>query len=241
MNEKDGNGNSIFHICAEYNNTESLKYLFQKFYSHEMAFSKNNAEETILHCALRNGNLEMVKLILNKLYEYNTIQTENLIFTKNKHGQTCFHIAAQKVNYHIFFQKQQQQQNQIKTVNFKGYFNICEYFLKEKKLVLFVELFDNNSNSALHLATLNGHSSIVSLLCEHGADSKKKNDEHVTPFEISCRKGYFEISKILIENYDPRENLSNSEDYPLHTACYEGAHEVVRVLLQKGSFLSVIT
>lgn len=100
MNVKDGNGNSIYHICAEFNNMESLKYLFQKFYNNELAFSKNNAEETILHCALRNGNLEMIKLILNKLYEYNT-STENLLFTKNKHGQTCFHIAAQKVINHL--------------------------------------------------------------------------------------------------------------------------------------------
>lgn len=82
---------------------------------------------------------------------------------------------------------------------------------------------------------MNGHSSIVSLLCEHGADIKAKNDEHVTPFEISCQKGYFEISKTLIEHYETGENLSNSEDCPLHTACYEGAHEVVRVLLQKGN------
>ena len=186
-----------------------MKYLFQKYYSNDLVFCKNNAEDTILHCALRNGNLEMVKLILNQLCEYNT-STENILFSKNRMGQTCFHIGC-----------------------IKGYYNICEYFLKEKKLINFVEYLDNNSNSPLHLATQNGHSSIVSLLCEFGADTNLKNDEDITPLETSCRKGFFEISKTLISNYEPTTSES-PDDSPLHTACYEGAHEVVRVLLNKG-------
>jgi ankyrin repeat protein len=107
--------------------------------------------------------------------------------------------------------------------------------LKEKKLHSFVESLDNNSNSALHLATLNGHTSIVSLLVDHGAETNLKNDENVTPLEMSCRKGFFEISKTLLENYEPTRH--NDDDCPLHTACFEGAHEVVRVLLKKGALI----
>ena len=154
----------------------------------------------------------MVKFILSKLYEYNS-SIENILLSKNKFGQTCLHIACEK-----------------------GYFNICEYFLKEKKLSSFVDMLDSNSDSALHLATYNGHSSIVALLCEHGADTKLKNDDGISPLEISCRKGFFEISKTLIGNYKPDEDKINKDDSPLHTACYEGAHEVVRVLLKKGIY-----
>ncbi len=107
--------------------------------------------------------------------------------------------------------------------------------MKEKKLLSFVEFLDNNSNSALHLATLNGHTSIVGLLVDHGAETNLKNDENATPLEMSCRKGFFEISKPLLENYQPTGQ--NDDDCPLHTACFEGAHEVVRVLLNKGSII----
>ena len=59
-----------------------------------------------LNKKFKNGNLEMVKLIVNKLYETNA-SVEEIMFSKNKEGQTCFHIAAES-----------------------GYFNIIEYFLK---------------------------------------------------------------------------------------------------------------
>lgn len=78
---------------------------------------KNSYEDTMLHSACRKGNLEMVKLIVNKLYETNA-PVEEIMFSKNKEGQTCFHIAAEK-----------------------GYFNIIEYFLKGKyriKIFLFL-------------------------------------------------------------------------------------------------------
>ena len=43
---------------------------------------------------------------MNKLHETNSVYDE-LLFSKNKDGQTCFHVAANK-----------------------GYFNVVEYFLK---------------------------------------------------------------------------------------------------------------
>ncbi len=96
LTARDANENTIYHICAEFNNIESLKFLFQKHYLNDLVFCKNSSEDTILHCAIRNGNLEMVKLILNKLIEYNT-STEAILYSKNKLGQTCFHVGAQRV------------------------------------------------------------------------------------------------------------------------------------------------
>ena len=210
---KDINGNSMFHICAEFDNSESLKYLFQ-FYSSDNIYSKNNLEDTILHNACRNGNLEMVKAILNKCEDSNA-QIEEFLFSKNKDGQTCFHIAC-----------------------VKGYCNIVEYFLKEKRLNAFLDHYDNNSNTSLHLATLNGNSSIVTVLLDYGADVKAKNEESITALDLSCRKGFFEISKNIINNYSTF--TSTEKEFPLHMACYEGATEVVKLLLLKGKiFLSL--
>jgi ankyrin repeat protein len=216
VNEKDINGNSVYHICTEHDNAESLKYLLHVTNSQNdlnVYGIKNSFDDTILHSACRNGNLELVKLIMNKLNETNA-PIEDILYSKNKDGQTCFHIAAEK-----------------------GYFNIVEYFLKEKKLLQYIEHIDNNSNSSLHSATSNGHSSIVQMLLDLGADANAKNEENVTALDLSCRKGFFEISKNLIttSNLTSQDSNNDDGDYPLHVACYEGAHEVVKLLLLKGA------
>ncbi len=51
---------------------------------------------------------------MNKLHETNTVFDE-LLFSKNKDGQTCFHVAANK-----------------------GYFNVVEYFIKVFFSFLFI-------------------------------------------------------------------------------------------------------
>lgn len=98
---------------------------------------------------------------------------------------------------------------------------------------------DNDSNSPLHLAVLNGHSSIVKSLIEYGADVNVKNEEDISPLDYSCRKGYFEISKNIIASQEEPSNAEQdlsvvSKEYPLHVACFEGAHEVVKLLLLQG-------
>lgn len=209
---KDKDGLSIFHICTEFNNVDALKHLFQlDSISLDLIYSKDNSENTILHSSCRNGNLELVKLIMNKIYDSNN-SIEQMVYAKNHDGLTCFQIAC-----------------------IKGYFNLVEYFLKDKKLTAFLEHLDNNSNTSLHLATENGHASIVSLLLDYGADVTVKNEQNITPLDLSCRLGYFEISKNIINNCT---NLNKSEkvnEYPLHTASYEGAYEVVKLLLLKGT------
>jgi ankyrin repeat protein len=224
LDARDMNGNSIFHICIDSDNPESLKYLTAN-YQTDVIFNKNNADETVVHSSCRNGNLEMVKMVLNKIYESNEM-IEPFLYSKNKSGQTCFHIACSK-----------------------GYDNVVEHFLKERKLNAFVEHTDNNANTALHLATMNGSSTIVQLLLDHGADMNVKNEENNSALDLSCRQGYFEISKNLITNYTDGLQLKeeankketsaddNLRDYPLHVACIEGAAEVVELLLSKNAVI----
>jgi ankyrin repeat protein len=208
--------NSIYHIATIFDNGEALKHILDSF-TNDKIFSKNHADETILHCACRIGNVAMVKQILNKMYETEG-SLESFLLQRNKDGETCFHICFSN-----------------------GYSNIVEYFLKEKKLNIFLEILDNNSNTALHLATMNGHSSIVKCLIEHGADVDVKNEDDISPLDFSCRKGFFEISKNIIASQEEKkkendqlEPIDTNNVYPLHVACYEGAHEVVKLLLLKG-------
>jgi ankyrin repeat protein len=219
VNVRDKDGNSIYHICAERNNIDSLSYLLEKnILNKEMLMSKNSAYENVLHVACKSGNMEIVKLIMSACTaasdEPTSLSSDALLFGKSKEGYIPFHLACTK-----------------------GYYNIAEYFLKEAKSSALVDSGDNAANTGLHLATLNGQSSIVSLLLDNGADVNAKNEDNNTALELSCRKGYFEISKILINRYSMigGGDRSTNFDYPLHVACYEGAHEVVKLLLLKGA------
>lgn len=212
LDTRDKDGNTIFHIAVDSDNVESLKYLLQLDAARcDLIYTKNNFDDTILHTCCRNGNLEILKLIVNNLFESN-LPVEQLLYSKNRDGFTCFHLACMR-----------------------GHFNLIEYFLKEKKLNAFLECFDNYSNTSLHMATENGHSPIVDILLEHGVDLNAKNEENMTALDVSCRKGFFEISKTIINNYSSFNKNDRLNEFPLHTACYEGAYEVVKLLLQKGS------
>jgi ankyrin repeat protein len=80
----------------------------------------------------------------------------------------------------------------------------------------------------------------VEILLENNADLNLKNRDQSTALEISCRKGFFEISKVLISRYSIAHAASTTEsddageEHPLHIACFEGAYEVVELLLSKG-------
>ncbi len=113
FNSIDKSENSVYHIATMFDNAESLKHILDNFTS-EKIFSKNLMEDTILHCACRNGNISMVKQIMAKLLESN-VSLDSFLLSKNKDGDTAFHICCTN-----------------------GFSNIVEYFLKDKKLTLFL-------------------------------------------------------------------------------------------------------
>jgi ankyrin repeat protein len=119
-NTLDLNGNTMYHVCAKYDNFESLKYLFLKTNEKNdvsLFAVKNSLDETILHLSSRNGNLEMTNFIFNKMHESNS-NLDELVYNKNNNGQTCFHIAAGK-----------------------GFFNLIEYFLKVISLLYYLIIY----------------------------------------------------------------------------------------------------
>ena len=203
------NGNSVYHLCAEFNNASSFVYLIEKFYAKNpnLLASLNNSQETVLHAACQSGSLDIVKIVYKKLNDSNLLK---LLYNKNINGHTCFHVAC-----------------------IRGFIGIVEYFLNDLKQIVFIEQLDNDMNTPLHLAVLNGNADIVSVLLFYNADLEAKNEDNKTALELSCRLGFLVISKILISNYSA-SNEDEHRSYPLHMACREGAHEVVKLLLDKG-------
>ncbi len=197
-------------MCAQYGNYDSLAFLLSKK-PLDPIYILNSHQDTLLHVASKHENLEIVKLIVTKIYEsFSSI--DSYLTLKNKHGKTFFHIACAN-----------------------GIHNIVHYALKELRVhsTHFVNLPDLEHNTGLHLAAKNGHLQIVNLLIENGADINLKNKDSNNALEVSCRSGYFEVTKALINRYS-NLGLDSGRDNPLHFACREGAYEVVELLLAKG-------
>ena len=77
---------------------------------------------------------------------------------------------------------------------------------------------------------------MVEVLLDSEPDLEARNSENATALEVSCRKRYFDISKVLINSIKTDVPFTNRDGFHLiHLASQEGAHEVVHLLLTKGA------
>ena len=93
---------------------------------------------------------------------------------------------------------------------------------------------------AILAACENGHTEVVRLLLEYGADARVSGIGFRTPFGEAIRNGHAEIVRLLIDDYGVEVDLGLSAHglsaiQPLIRATAAGHLEVVRVLLARGA------
>jgi ankyrin repeat protein len=89
LDTKDSKGNSLYHICAEVNNFEALRVFLAKKDMRfvEPLFIRNNQEDSVVHTASKFGNIEIIKLVLSKIFDgFSSLET--YLTSKNKDGYT---------------------------------------------------------------------------------------------------------------------------------------------------------
>jgi ankyrin repeat protein len=222
LNVKEAENNySIYHLCVIYSDFESLNILLNKNEKKylEPLFINSKNDETPIHLACQLGQIESINLIMDKLNNVAIQKIEPFLKSQNKDGRTCLHLACMY-----------------------GQYNIMDYFLNHLRINYFLEITDNQSNTCLLTAAENGYERIVELLINNGANMKAQNKDKSNALEISCRKGYFEMTKILVDNMDIHEdiNLNSGPKSLLHLATDDGAHEIVKLLLSRGAFIDTL-
>lgn len=94
-----------------------------------------------------------------------------------------------------------------------------------------------DGDKPLNIACLYGHTEMVQLLLENGADAAKVNEmDGSTPHHDAAAGGYLEILKLLVEKAPEALKICDEDgDTVLHNAARGDHKEVVEYLLSQGA------
>jgi hypothetical protein len=86
---------------------------------------------------------------------------------------------------------------------------------------------------ALHQAAENNQLLLARLLLQHGADPNVQQNDGDTPLHVACVKRHGEMAQILLDaGADPNTPNSVFGRTPLHNACEQNSHGLVKLLVQ---------
>jgi transient receptor potential cation channel subfamily A member 1 len=100
---------------------------------------------------------------------------------------------------------------------------------------------DEQSNTALHLASMGGHATACLALLEAGADVDVRNNKRWTALDSAAVKGHLAVAETLLQNGSPVDPVDKSKHTPLYLACQHGHHDLVKLFLSKKASLSILT
>ena len=111
--------------------------------------------------------------------------------------------------------------------------SICQDILKTDMFAVNDE--DSESNTALHLACVSGHSRVVSKLIHYGANIKSRNYILWTALDCAAAYGQPKCAKLLLDANADINAMDKNKTTPLHLAARYGHDKVAKLLLQRGA------
>jgi ankyrin repeat protein/GTPase SAR1 family protein len=232
----DDCGNTLLHIAAQHGRYESTKLLFAH-YSHQCPVDHRNSQgQTALHCACIGGHTMVAKfLVANKAD----------ITVRDEDDDTPLKKAFLKRQIYTLFALFD---SKLQTIDHKLLLQVCERgsinlidvllsdFHLDPSLVL-----DDQGNKAIHIAALQGHKQVVTLLVKkYNCPIDVKNEVKQTPLHMACSRGHLDVSKVLISECmldgDKRFNnaLDKNNNTPLDLLIKKGDATGVHILSHYG-------
>jgi ankyrin repeat protein len=197
----------------------------------EFAMDKNHKEiakllieqgiDISLHTAVRLGNLETVKSLVEDVDEINA---------KDSQGRTPLYFAAQSgqkdiVEYLITHGAD------VNAENNRGETPLQLAVYKDHKEIAEL-LIEHGAGVSLNIVARLGNLAGVKKLIDEGANVNIEGRYGETPLHDAANKGHEEIAELLIAK---GANINAGLYTPLHTAVSKGRMDIVKLLLQNGA------
>ena len=171
---------------------------------------KNDESETPLHLAVRSGNPNVIKMLLKKAD----------LTVRNSSEETVLHVASKNPDISM----------DIVQI-------IVDEIVKAHNWSL-VDWTDRYGNSALHVASRNGHVSFIPAL--KTLNPRIQNALGDSPLHVAVRNGHYEVVDTIFEIFEKDVNI-NLQNYDgetlMHIAAGLGDDGMAKYLIQRGANL----
>ena len=95
--------------------------------------------------------------------------------------------------------------------------------------------YSHQQYALVHIASENGHISLLEFLLEKGADASTCNWDNSTPLHLACRQGNKECVVALLRSSASTNHSNKNGDTPLHEAVRSGNSDIVQILLSNDA------
>ncbi|KAK3583456.1 hypothetical protein CHS0354_025588 [Potamilus streckersoni] len=210
LHEVDNKRRTLTHNAALSGNIAVLSYIIKRGID---PWCRPSAEETLLHRACNNGQLEMTKYL---------VQTyPTMLYEVDKSKRTPAHNAALGGNEETLLHR---------ACN-NGQLEMTKYLVQTYPTMLYE--VGKSKRTPAHNAALDGNVAVLSYLIERGIDTWCRTSAEETLLHRACINGQLEMTKYLVQTYPKMlHEVDNSKRTPAHDAALEGNVAVLSYLIE---------
>jgi ankyrin repeat protein len=201
---------NVLHFAAATNNVHLIRKFIEKG-ADKNKTSNEGSGETPLNIAVRNGNMDAIKALIDGGVDINHV---------NDNGETAVFLVSRGF---IFPLSPLLSAKILKLLIDSG---------------ANIQIENNDHLSPLWIATLNGNLNLVKLLLEGGADVESFDEDGYTPLAIGAENGRLRSIKLILKAGADIEAQDNEGNTPLMMAANNGHEDIVEFFLKKDAYVN---